>query len=113
MRLAGHALRLSIFIGEDDYWHHKPTYEQIVQRAHDAGLAGATVLRGCEGYSGNSLIHTTRTVDLADNLPIIVIIIDAEDRIRSFLPHLDELVTDGTILLDEVEVLHYEGKQQS
>lgn len=111
MRLAGHALRLSVFITVDDRWHHHPLHREIVQRAHDAGLAGATVLHGCEGYIGASLIHTDRSVDLADHLPIVVIIIDAEDRIRAFLSQLEELVADSTVLLDEVEVLRYEGQR--
>jgi uncharacterized protein len=111
MRLAGHALRLSVFVGEDDVWQHKPLYHEIVRRARDAGLAGATVLRGCEGYGASTLIHTTRLLDLADNLPIVVIIIDAEARVRAFLSRLDDLVADGMVLLDEVEVLRYEGKQ--
>jgi protein CrcB len=112
MRLAGYAVRLSVFVGEDDRWHHKPLYHEIVRRAHDAGLAGATVLRGCEGFGASSLIHTTRLLDLADNLPIVVIIIDAEERVRAFLPQLDGLVSEGMALLDEVEVLRYEGRQQ-
>jgi uncharacterized protein len=112
MHMNGYALRLTVYIGEDDQWHHKPLYHEIVTRARDAGLAGATVLRGCEGYSGASLIHTTRTVDLADNLPIAVVVVDSEDRIRGFLPQLDELVTEGMIILDEVEVVRYIGKQK-
>jgi len=110
MHLSGHALRLTIFIGEDDMWHHKPLYHEIVKRAHDAGLAGATVLRGCEGYGASSLIHTTRILSLTEDLPLVVIIIDAEDRVRDFLPHLDDLVTEGMVILDEVEVLRYVGK---
>jgi uncharacterized protein len=113
MQLTGYALRLSIFIGEDDVWHHKPLYHEIVERAREAGLAGATVLRGCEGYGTSSMIHTNRILDLTEDLPIVVIIIDAEDRIRAFLPELDELVAEGTVLLDEVEVLRSVGKQTS
>jgi len=111
MQLAGHALRLSIFIGEDDTWHHKPLHHEIVKRAREAGLAGATVLRGCEGYGTSSTIHTTRLLSVTEDLPIVVLIIDTEDRIRAFLPALDELIDEGTVLLDDVEVLRYEGKQ--
>jgi PII-like signaling protein len=113
MQLTGYALRLSIFLGEDDTWHHKPLHHEIVRRAREAGLAGATVLRGCEGYGTSSLIHTDRILSLTEGLPIVVIIIDAEDRIRAFLPELDELVGEGTVLLDQVEVLRYQGKQSS
>jgi PII-like signaling protein len=105
-------LRLSIFIGEDDTWHHKPLYHEIVRRAREAGLAGATVLRGTEGYGTSSLIHTTRLLDLAEQLPIVVIIVDAKERVRAFLPELDELVDEGAVVLDEVEVIRY-GKEQA
>ncbi|MPZ86240.1 MAG: DUF190 domain-containing protein [Actinophytocola sp.] len=110
MRLTGYAMRLSIFVGEDDTWHHKPLHHEIVTRARAAGLAGATVLRGCEGYGTSSTIHTTRLLSMTEDLPIMVIIIDTEDRVRAFLPELDELVGEGTVLLDEVEVLRYQGK---
>lgn len=113
MQLTGYALRLSIFLGEDDTWHHKPLHHEIVKRAREAGLAGATVLRGCEGYGASSTIQTTRLLSMTEGLPIVVIIIDAEARIRDFLPELDELMIDGTMLLDKVEVLHYQGKQRS
>jgi PII-like signaling protein len=105
-------LRLSIFIGEDDTWHHKPLYHEIVRRAREAGLAGATVLRGTDGYGTSSLIHTTRLLDLAEQLPIVVIIVDAKERVRAFLPELDELVDEGAVVLDEVEVIRY-GKEQA
>jgi uncharacterized protein len=113
MRLTGHALRLSIFIGEDDRWQHKPLYHEIVTQARAAGLAGATVLRGCEGYGASSLIHTTRLLSLTEDLPIVIIIVDAEDKVREFLPQLDELVTEGMVILDGVDVLRYEGRPQS
>ncbi|HEV7650969.1 MAG TPA: DUF190 domain-containing protein [Actinophytocola sp.] len=112
MQLTGHALRLSILIGEDDTWHHKPLHHEIVKRAREAGLAGATVLRGFEGYGTSSTIHTTRLLSMTEDLPIVVLIIDAEHRIRAFLPELDELIGEGTVLLDEVEVLRYQGKQR-
>jgi uncharacterized protein len=112
MELTGHALRLTIFIGDDDRWHHTPLHHEIVTRARAAGLAGATVLHGCEGYGASTLVHTDRLLDLADNLPIAVIIVDTEDRVRGFLPQLDDLVTEGMVILDEVEVLRYTGKPQ-
>lgn len=112
MHLTGHALRLTVFIGADDRWQHKPLHHEIVTRARDVGLAGATVLHGCEGYGTHSFVHTDRLLDLADNLPIAVIIVDTEDRIRGFLPQLDELITEGTVLLDDVEVLRYTAKPQ-
>ncbi|GLY75587.1 DUF190 domain-containing protein [Actinoallomurus iriomotensis] len=111
-RLHGSALRLTIFIGESDQWHHKPLFTEIVHRAHKAGLAGATVIRGCEGFGASSLIHTSRLLSLSEDLPIVVIIVDAEPRIRDFLPELDELVTEGLVVLDEVEVLRYTGREE-
>jgi len=113
MHLTGHALRAVILLGEDDTWHHKPVHHEIVKRAREAGLAGATVLHGCEGFGTTKLIHTDRILSMTDDLPIVVIIVDTEDKVRTFLPELDELVTDGTVLLDQVEVLHYEGKHQA
>ncbi|HEX5404613.1 MAG TPA: DUF190 domain-containing protein [Pseudonocardiaceae bacterium] len=110
MRLAGRALRLTIFVDADDTWHHKPVFHEIVHRAHKAGLAGATVLRGVEGFGAGSLIHTTRILSLADNLPAVIIIVDSEERVRQFLPQVEDLIDEGMIILDEVEVIRYVGK---
>jgi len=109
VELTGPAMRLSIFVGEDDRWRHRPVYHELVSRAHDAGLAGATVLRGVEGFGGHSLIHTTRLLSLTEDLPVVVLIVDREDRIRAFLPQVEEVVAEGMVLLDEVEVVHYAG----
>lgn len=107
VKLSGRALRLSIFIGESDTWHHKPLYAEIVHRAHQAGLAGATVVRGIEGYGATSHIHTTHLFRLSEDLPLLIVIVDAEDRIRDFLPQLDELDISGLMILDEVDVIRY------
>ncbi|WIX75449.1 DUF190 domain-containing protein [Amycolatopsis carbonis] len=109
MQLTGKALRTLIFLGEDDTWNHKPLHHEIVKRAREAGLAGATVLHGCEGFGTTSRIHTDEILSLTEDLPIVVIIVDAEDKVRAFLPALDELIANGTVLLDEVEILRYEG----
>lgn len=109
-RLSGTALRLTIFIGENDSWHHKPVYTEIVHRAHQAGLAGASVFRGIEGFGASSLIHTTRLLSLSEDLPVAVIIVDTAERIRAFLPQLDELVPEGLVILDECEVIRYAGR---
>jgi len=110
MRLEGRALRLTILIGEDDVWHHKPLYHEIVHRAHAAGLAGATVLRGIEGYGASSRIHTSRILSLSEDLPVAVVMVDAEEKVRAFLPQLDELVTEGLVVVDPVEVIRYVGR---
>src|SRR5882762_8973753 len=101
MKIEGPALRLTVFIGESDQWHHRPLYTEIVHRAHAAGLAGATVLRGVEGYGASNHIHTSRLLSLSEDLPVAVIIIDAEERIRGFLRELDELIKEGLVILED------------
>ncbi|MGA8296217.1 MAG: DUF190 domain-containing protein [Acidimicrobiales bacterium] len=107
MRLEGSALRLSIYIGESDRWHHKPLYTEIVHRAQAAGLAGSSVFRGIEGFGASSHLHTQRLLSLSEDLPIAVIIVDREDRIRAFLPEVEEVVAEGLVILDEVEVARH------
>ena len=111
MRLHGTACRITIFIGETDQYHHKPLYTEIVHRAHKAGLAGATVLRGIEGYGASSHIHTTRLLSLSEDLPIAIVIVDEPERVDAFLPQLDELVGEGLVILDDVEVIRYVGRK--
>lgn len=108
--LQGPATRLTIFIKEDDQWHHRPVYTEIVHRAHQAGLAGASVFRGIEGYGRSQHIHTTRILSLAEELPCSVMIVDTDEKVRAFLPQLDELVTEGLVILDPVEVVKYVGR---
>jgi PII-like signaling protein len=110
MRLTGNALRMMIFVDQDDTWHHKPLYHEIVHRAHQAGLAGASVFRGLEGYGATRLVHTSRLLSLSEDLPVAVIIVDTPERVRAFQPQLDELVTEGLVTLDEVEVVQYVGR---
>lgn len=111
MKIEGPAVRLTVFIGEDDRHHHRPLYSEIVHRAHAAGLAGASVLRGIEGYGASSRIHTTRLLSLSEDLPIAIVIVDTEERVRAFLPELDELVTEGLVIVDPVEVIRYVGRK--
>jgi len=110
MTLSGPALRLTVFVRGDDQWHHRPVYSEIVHRAHQAGLAGASVFRGIEGFGAGARIHTSRLLSLAEDLPAAIVIVDAEEKIRAFLPQLDELVTEGLVILDPVEVVRYVGR---
>lgn len=107
MRVDGPALRLTIFVNETDQWNHRPVYVEIVHRAHAAGLAGASVLRGIEGYGASSHIHTGRVLSVAGALPIAIIIVDSEPAVRAFLPQLDEVVEEGLVILDEIEIHRY------
>lgn len=113
MILQGPATRLTVFIKEDAQWRHRPLYTEIVHRAHKAGLAGASVFRGIEGYGKSQHIHTSRILSLAEDLPCSIVIVDTDDKIRAFLPELDQLVTQGLIMLDEVEVLKYASRSEA
>lgn len=108
--LTGRALKLTVYIGEDDTWHHKPLYSEIVHRAHAAGIAGASVFRGIEGFGASSRIHTSRLLSLSEDLPVAVVVVDTEERVRAFLPQLDELVDEGLVTLEECEVVRYVGR---
>ncbi|MEX0427261.1 DUF190 domain-containing protein [Nocardioides sp. DS6] len=97
--------RLTIHIRENDQWHHRPLSTEIVHRAHAAGLAGATVVHGEEGYGVSQRIHTQRILSLGDDLPCLVIIVDTAERLRAFVTDIAELVTRRLVTLEEVEVL--------
>ena len=109
MREGSRALRLTVLVGESDQWHHRPVYAEIVRRARDAGLAGASVFRGLEGFGRFHKIHTSRILSLSEELPLSIVIIDEEEKIRAFLPLLDEVVTEGVAVVDEVEVVRHFG----
>lgn len=112
MQLHGNATRLTIYVGESDRFRHKPVSTEVVHRAHAAGLAGASVFRGLEGYGASNHIHTTRILSLSEDLPIAVIVIDTDDKIRAFLPQLDDVISGGALVtLDAVEVVHYVSRQ--
>jgi PII-like signaling protein len=112
-RLTGRALRLTVLVGENDTWHHRPLSTEIVHRAHAAGLAGASVFRGIEGFGASSVVHTSRLLSLSENLPVAVVIVDTEDRVRAFLPELDGLVTEGLVTLDPCEIVRPAAREES
>ena len=106
-RMQGEGKLLRIFIGESDTWHGRPLYEAIVARVREEGLAGATVLRGIEGFGAHSRIHSSRILRLSEDLPIVVEIVDTAENVDRVLPLLDEMVTEGMVTLERVEVIAY------
>jgi PII-like signaling protein len=113
MKLEGPAKRLTIFVGESDRVGHKPLATEIVHRAHAMGMAGASVFRGVEGFGASNHVHTTRILSLSDDLPIAIVIVDAAERIDAFLPAVDELITEGLVILDDVEIVRYVGRDRA
>jgi uncharacterized protein len=103
----GPALLVRIYIGEADRHDGQPLYEAIVRFLRDRGIAGATVFRGIEGYGANAHLHTTRLLRLSEDLPILIEVVDGEDRLREILPELDALVVDGLVTLERIEVVAY------
>ena len=99
------AARLTIMVGESDQFHGRPVYTEIVHRAHRAGLAGASVFRGIEGFGRSHHVHTARLLSLSEDLPVLVVVVDAEDTVRAFLPELDDLAIDGPVTIERVEVV--------
>jgi len=98
---------LRIFIGENDKFEGKPLYEWIVQRAKENGLAGATVIRGIEGYGASSRIHTTKILRLSDDMPIIIEIVDVLEKIEKFIPMIDGAIREGLATVEKVEIRFY------
>jgi uncharacterized protein len=109
MQIPREALLLRVFIGESDRWEHKPLYEAIVLKAREMHLAGATVLRGPMGFGKASRLHTAKILRLSVDLPLVIEIVDSEEKIQSFLPVLDQMVGGGLVTLEKVTVLNYRG----
>lgn len=112
MRIDGPALLARIYIGESDHHDGKPLYEAIVALLRERGIAGATVLRGIEGYGRAARVHTTRILRLSEDLPILIEVIDREDRLRAVLPEVDAMVEGGLITLERIEVMVYRSPEK-
>jgi PII-like signaling protein len=111
MHLPHDAMLLRIFIGETDRWHHQPLYEVIVLKARELHLAGATVLRGPMGFGKSSRLHTAKILRLSMDLPLVIEIVDSEEKLNSFLPVLDEMMQGGLVTLEKVRVIDYRAGQ--
>jgi hypothetical protein len=109
MKIEGEGKLLRIFVGESDRWQGKPLYQAIVERVREEGLAGATVLRGIEGFGADSRLHTARILRLSEDLPVVVEIVDSAEEIERILPILDEMVGEGMVTVERVEVIAYRG----
>ena len=113
MKLEGKAKMLRIHFGEDDKWHGRPLYQAIVERCRELDIAGATVLRGIEGYGASTIIRRRHMLSFSADAPILVQIIDTDENLQRLIPALDEMVAEGMIAISEVEVIkyvHQEGK---
>ncbi|MFY9780684.1 MAG: DUF190 domain-containing protein [Candidatus Baltobacteraceae bacterium] len=98
---------LRIFVGERDRWKGQPLYTAIVEVLRKRGFAGATVFKGIEGFGGHSVIHAARVIDMATELPVLIEVVDSEEKIRAVLPTLDEMIREGLVTLEAVEVIRY------
>jgi uncharacterized protein len=107
MKIEGKATMLAVYVGESDHWHGKPLYAAIVEKARELGLAGATVTRGVMGFGANSRIHTTAILRLSEDLPVVIQVIDRPDRIGLLAEELTQMVTEGLVVIWEVDVKRY------
>lgn len=110
MRLEGWGEMLTIFVGETDQHGHRPLYTEIVQRARRAGMAGATVLRGIEGFGASAHLHKVHALQLSDDAPVAIVVVDDAARIESFLSMVEDLVTEGLVVRERLQVIAYRGR---
>ena len=109
MKIPEEGCLLRIFIGESDHWHGKPLYEAIVLKARELHLAGATVLRGPMGFGAHSRMHTAKILRLSEDLPIVIEIVDSQEKINELMPFIDEMVGEGLVTQEKVRVIKYRG----
>ncbi len=107
MKLAGKAKMLRMYFGENDRWKDKPLYQVIVEKCRELDIAGATVLRGVAGYGASTLVHRSHVLSLSHESPVLVSIVDSEEKIGKLLPFLDQVIDQGLIALSDVEVIKY------
>ena len=113
MKIEGETKLLTIYIGEHDHYHHRPLYQVIVETLREKGIAGATVFRGIEGYGKRSRIHTASILRLSEDLPIVIQVVDRGERIKSILPIIDEMVPEGLVTLQPVDVMIYRSEKDA
>jgi hypothetical protein len=107
VRIEGEGKLLRVFVGESDHHGRKPLYQAIVEMLREEGVAGATVLRGVEGFGAHSRLHTARILRLSEDLPVVIEAVDRAERIDAVLPKLDAMVTEGLVTLERVEIIAY------
>jgi len=110
MEIPEDAVLLRIFISESRKWHYRPLYEAIVAKARDMHMSGATVLRGPMGYGKSARLHTAKILDLSMALPLVIEIVDSEEKINAFLPVVDKMISSGLVTLEKAKVIHYRGQ---
>lgn len=113
MKLPEEGMLLRIFVGENDTFQGKALYEQIVLKARQLNMAGATVLRGLMGFGANSRMHTAKLLRLSEDLPVVIEIVDTEERINTLFPFLDEVVKEGLITLEKVRIIKYRYSERN
>ncbi len=109
MKRESSAKLVRIFLGESDRWKSQPLYIAVVEAMRAAGLAGATVFKGIVGYGAHSVVHAARIVDLSSDLPIVIELVDTEEKVEAFLPTLDEMVSEGLVTIESVRVIAYKA----
>ena len=110
MKIPADGKLLRVFVGESDQWQGKPLYEAIVLLARKQGMAGATAIKGFLGFGRHSHIHTAKLLRLSEDLPVVIEVVDSEEKINAFLPHLDEMIKDGLVTLEKANVVTYRAE---
>ena len=111
--LTGPQTLVRIFFGESDSWHHQPPHVALLERLKQEGCAGATLIRGVAGFGASSVIHTVHLLEMSQDLPMVLEFVDTEEQVRRVLPMLDEMIPEGLITLEKVEVVKYLGQQKT